>query len=105
MRKIKALLTTIVLLLCSTPNFAYDFRVDGIYYNKLSSTTVEVTSRTNGYYYSGDVTIPETVTDEGSAYSVTSIGESAFYYCSSLTSISIPNSVTSIGESAFQDCI
>ena len=36
--------------------------------------------------------------------SVTSIGESAFSDCSSLTSINIPNSVTSIGESAFLGC-
>ena len=33
--------------------------------------------------------------------SVTSIGWSAFYNCSSLTSVTIPNSVTSIGENAF----
>ena len=36
--------------------------------------------------------------------SVTSIGEYAFSDCSSLTSIDIPNSVTSIGESAFENC-
>ena len=36
--------------------------------------------------------------------SVTSIGERAFYDCSSLTSITIPGSVTSIGERTFFDC-
>ena len=35
---------------------------------------------------------------------VTSIGNNAFYYCSSLTSITIPNSVTSIGNLAFDSC-
>ena len=35
---------------------------------------------------------------------VTSIGEYAFWKCSSLTSIEIPESVTSIGESAFTGC-
>ena len=36
--------------------------------------------------------------------SVTSIGYYAFYECSGLTSVSIGNSVTSIGGSAFQGC-
>ncbi len=43
----------------------------------------------------GDIAIPN---------SVTSIGDSAFYDCRGLTSVTIPNSVTSIGGSAFQGC-
>ena len=36
--------------------------------------------------------------------SVTSIGDRAFYYCSFFTSVTIPNSVTSIGRDAFYGC-
>ena len=101
----------LALVLCNTPLFAHDFAVDGIYYDITSSTdkTVAVTYRgpsSNSYSneYSGAVTIPESVTYSGSTYSVTSIGNDAFWGCSNLTSVEIPNSVTCIGDHAFSYC-
>ena len=97
------------MLLCISANiFAQDFEAvnsDGktIYYNITSSTTVEVSSFSS--HYSGMINIPESVTYDGYTYSVTSIGNKAFYGCSGLTSITIPNSVTSIGDDAFYYCI
>ena len=111
MKHIKLWLATMAVLLCSFTATAHDFEVNGIYYNISSSTnkTVEVTYKgtsSNEYSdeYTGSVVIPESVTYNGSTYSVTSIGERAFYYCAGLTSITIPNSVTSIGEYAFYKC-
>jgi hypothetical protein len=48
----------------------------------------------------GAITIPSSL----GGYPVTSIGDGAFFSCSGLTSVMIPNSVTSIGEGAFFSC-
>ena len=50
-----------------------------------------------------DVVIPNTI-KYGGNYSVTTIGEWAFNYCTSLASVNIPNSVTTIGEATFENC-
>ncbi len=97
----------------TTALWAYDFQSGDLYYNITSSTepyTVEVTYQSS--WYSGDynymgltsVTIPATVTYDGTTYSVTSIGSSAFENCTGLTSVAIPESVTSIGWYAFSGC-
>ena len=53
---------------------------------------------------SGTLNIPATVPINGTEYSVTIIGNNAFFDCSSLQSVTIPESVTSIGDHAFSDC-
>ena len=85
---------------------ACDAMIDGIFY-LLDKTKGEatVTYRDQPYdSYSGDVVIPASVDYDGSTYQVTGIAKQAFYTCSKLTSVSIPNSVTTIGQSAFQNC-
>ena len=89
---------------------AHDIEVqnaDGvtIYYNYINDgTELEVTFRGSYYKYQGNVAIPEEVTYMNRTRKVTSIGEEAFYDCSGLTSVTIPNSVTSIGKEAFSYC-
>jgi hypothetical protein len=48
----------------------------------------------------GDVTIPGTI----NGLPVRGIGDGAFFNCTNLTNVTIPNSVTSIGTSAFDSC-
>ena len=100
-KRFTACLSTLILSVFFSISASADVvEVDGICYD-ISETTATVTQ---GGDYSGDIVIPESITFENSIYSVTSIGESAFYKCSSLTSVTIPNSVTSIGEGAFYYC-
>ena len=60
---------------------------------------IPVTSIGEGAFYDCSSLASVTIPDN-----VTSIGEDAFLHCSSLTSVTIGNSVTSIGERAFQSC-
>ena len=74
--------------------------IDKIIYDVAGDTAIVY----NGSSCTGAVTIPSTITYSGKTYSVTKIGSSAFYGCTSLTSVAIPNSVTTIGSSAFYGC-
>lgn len=53
----------------------------------------------------GNIVLPETVQYNGVSYTITSIGDYAFYTCSGLTgNLTIPNSITTIGNRAFSSC-
>ena len=109
---------SLLFLFCSA--YGNGTRIGDIYYILNSTTkTAEVTYSTTvlrpsqtlrSYNYVGitNLTIPSTVDYNGITYSVTSIGECAFYQSDndipSLISVTIPNSVTTIGEFAFYKC-
>lgn len=82
-----------------------DFIKDSICYNILNDHEVAVTYYRKGYnnlgYYQGHISIPETITLYENTYTVTAIGDSAFYGAR-LTGIDLPQTITSIGVRAFE---
>ena len=117
MRILYTLALIFIAILLTNCAMAYDFSAvcstgQTLYYNITSSTepyTLEVTSEnTSSPYYTtyptGVLEIPGTVEYNSVTYSVASIGGFAFYNCSGLTEITIPDPITSIGELAFADC-
>ena len=115
-QKLLQCLMLIATLLTGITAHAHDFEAknsDGvtIYYKITSSSdkTCEVTYAGDSYNsysneYTGSIVIPETVTYNGTTYSVTDIGSSAFHGSRRLTYVTIPNSVISIRELAFHGC-
>lgn len=83
------------------------FAVDDLNYEIISMNPnkVKVIAGADPGTYSGNITIPKTVTDADShEYTVTEIGQKAFFDCSGMTAVSIPDNVTQIGEFAFEGC-
>ena len=105
MKTLKLLTCTMLLLvaMAAGAETISDVTIGNLVYSLDTDTKVATVT---GYYSSNeptDVVIPNTI-EYGGDYSVTTIGERAFAYCTSLVSIDIPNSVTTIGELAFASC-
>ena len=121
MNTIKTITAMLLLALLYTNAYAYDFEVDGVYYNLVSANykTCEVVGAKEGLT---SLTIPSSITTRGVELSIvrictgsfkqnmsitrlivnapTEIQSSAFYGCTHLTQVSLGNGVKSIDEKA-----
>ena len=81
------------------------------YFAVLSGTNVVITnssesnsSAKSGSYTNSTVSIPSTLTYNGTTYTVTAIGYAAFYGCTNVTTIEIPATLDTIYSFAFRSC-
>jgi len=92
-------------LTCTLNANAYDMYLDGIYYTKLTNSTVEVSyANINSADYSGSVTVPLLAQQGIQSWTVRGIGYKAFGECSGLTDITLPTSLNYVGDLAFIRC-
>lgn len=83
------------------------FSIDGINYKVISGTnTVAVTYKnyhnTGGDEYVGDIVIPGKISVNGTTYDVKEIADEAFYNCTNLKSVQLPDGLLTIGSYAFK---
>ena len=110
-----------ILILTNFNGNAYDFEVNGIYYNIISQSNleVEVTHKydrvnSSNETYIGAIIIPENVYYNNRTYTVTKIGQHAFgtgglywdeYKGCKITSVFLPTTIKGIDKEAFCRCV
>ena len=106
--KLKTVPFLILILIFVNNVFAYDFHVDGIYYNIIPNKNgeVAVTYKDNNYgtYTTNEVVIPSNIIHNNTKYNVTEIGKYAFLLCDDINTIILPNTIVKIREQAFSGC-
>lgn len=132
--KKKSLLFIVLMLFIASAVKASDFKQGGLYYTIMSETNAlcRLDAAPANDPYTGDIIVPETVTNEGKTYTVADIEDYTFYYlysihgnpisslvvnakvnklpshfctcCESLTKVVLPSSLEEIGDMAFMSC-
>ena len=106
----KKLLVSLVFCFVALASKALNFTVNGIYYYTIDDERVgvnvesqwdAVNSKMDYNYYTGNLTIPSTVTYNEKTYKVTRV---YLWGCSELTSLSLPSTLEEIAEGGFADC-
>lgn len=92
-----------LLSLCSIASHAYDFEVDGFYYEvDLDNMTATIADAENSM--SGEILIPRKVSYKNREFNVVSV-IGAFAGNTGITSVVLPNSITSLGDNTFYGCL
>ena len=94
-------------MLCVNVLLSQEFLVGGVQYTVNQGTNTVTATGNNKNTLPQFLTIPETVENNGTTYTVTAIGNDAFKESNNnyhLASVVIPNTVTSIGDKAFYFC-
>ncbi len=109
LRRWLALLALLLPLAISARDFEYTYEGQTLTYTVLDEDAKTCQTKAGssggpGNNVSGRLILPSTVFDGSNQYTLTSIDSYAFYGCTELTSVTIPNSVTTIGDLAFEKC-
>lgn len=104
--KLTTIILSALLLLCANmANASVDFYENGLAISILSETErLCALEQNEGYPYSGDLILPDSITHNGTAYRLYQINSYAFYSCSNLKSLTIPPSVRSVNKYVFSSC-
>lgn len=81
------------------PNVIYDIEIDGMTYDLYKNDTHAVLLRGKDDLQ----TFPATVTFDGVEYTITEIGDEAFFFCEGLGTLKLPETITKIGTYAFSN--
>jgi hypothetical protein len=108
MRKLFIMLCAIMAAINTRAAVGNQFSIDKLTYTVLTEDSENVAGTVSveplNSRINGEIVVPETVTNNGFAYSVTTVNDLAFYACSRMKSIDLPATVSHIGSMAFQKC-